>query len=416
MADPFILGWEEWLGLPELGLGALKAKVDTGAKTSSLHAFRVEPVGTAAKPRVRFSVHPVPGRDDIAVDCLADVIDRREVTSSNGEREVRYVIATTVAMGSRTWPIEVTLANRETMAYRMLLGRQAIGDDMFVDPAASFRQPRLSYKIYGGAVRVEEAAAPTSLALALLTRQPENLTNRRLMHAATRRGHTVTPVDRTRLSLYIDTRDPGIFLDGHPMPRPDAVIVRAGRTLNSFSLAIVRQMQALGAYAINPADALARAGDPLALRQTLAMHGCAVPDAAVSHADLLKAAASDSHVLADGLGHLTDGPLLRFAVIGGRALAAIEREAVTLLESEPEWRQTDATGAAYEAARGLAEQAARALDLGLVAVDVVGTRAGPMVVDVTANLSVAQMERLSGAALIEAVIVHVEQVVRSRRG
>ena len=148
----------------------------------------------------------------------------------------------------------------------------------------------------------------------------------------------------------------------------------------------------------------------------VAMHGCAVPDAAVSHADLLKAAASDSHVLADGLGHLTDGPLLRFAVIGGRALAAIERKAVTLLESEPEWRQTDATGAAYEAARGLAEQAARALDLGLVAVDVVGTRAGPMVVDVTANLSVAQMERLSGAALIEAVIVHVEQVVRSRRG
>jgi ribosomal protein S6--L-glutamate ligase len=414
VAEKFLLGWEEWLALPDLGLAAIKAKIDTGARTSALHAFSVEPFGPAANSKVRFAVHPVPGRDDIAVECIADVIDRREVTSSNGEREMRFVIRTRIAMGGREWPIEVTLANRETMAYRMLLGRQAILDDMFVDPASSFLQPRLSYRVYGGATRLREAAEQRPLALALLTRRPENATNRRIARAAERRGHIVTTIDRTRLSLYIDAREPAIFLDGRPIARPDAAIVRAGRTLNAFSLAIVRQMQALGAYAISSADALARAGEPLALRQTLAMGGVAVPDVAVSHADLMRGNAADSHVLADSLGLLAAGPLLRFAVVGGRALAAIERDPVSALEDSPEWRATDAAAAAVEAPRVLAERAAATLGLGLAAVDVVRTRQGPLVVDVTANMSITLFERLTGAALVEAMIVHIEQEVRGR--
>ena len=153
VAAPFILGWEEWVALPELGLPAIKAKVDTGARTSALHAFFVEPYGTSRAPRVRFGVHPMPRQADVEIICTAALVDRREVRSSNGEREERYVISTPIRIGDREWPIEVTLTNRHTMSYRMLLGRQAIAEDVLVDPGASFRQPRLRYKLYQGKTR-----------------------------------------------------------------------------------------------------------------------------------------------------------------------------------------------------------------------------------------------------------------------
>ncbi|NJO35966.1 MAG: ATP-dependent zinc protease, partial [Rhodospirillales bacterium] len=219
MADRFILGWEEWLSLPDLGLPAIKAKVDTGARTSALHAFTIEPFGSPSKPMVRFGVHPIPGRDDVEIYCTAEVLDRREVTSSNGEREQRYVISSRVQMGERVWPIEVTLANRDSMAYRMLLGRQAIKDDMFVDPTSSFRQPRLGYRVYGRPARTAEGRQ--ALRIALITRQPESASNRRLARAAEQRGHTLISVDRTRVSLFVDTAQPAILVDGHPLADVD---------------------------------------------------------------------------------------------------------------------------------------------------------------------------------------------------
>ena len=147
-AAPLVLGWEEWIALPELGLPAIKAKVDTGARTSALHAVFVEPFGSARKPMVRFGVHPVPRRADVEITCIAPLVGKREVRSSNGEREERYVITTSIAIGQRTWPIEITLTNRHMMTYRMLLGRQALCAGILVDPAASFRQPKLGYKLY----------------------------------------------------------------------------------------------------------------------------------------------------------------------------------------------------------------------------------------------------------------------------
>jgi ribosomal protein S6--L-glutamate ligase len=153
LSVPFILGWEEWIALPELGLPAIKAKVDTGARTSALHADFVEPFGPARARKVRFGVHPVPRRDDLRIECTARLVDRREIRSSNGEREQRYVIETPIRIGGREWPIEVTLANRNMMTYRMLLGRQAIARGVLVDPSSSFLQPKLRYKVYEPARR-----------------------------------------------------------------------------------------------------------------------------------------------------------------------------------------------------------------------------------------------------------------------
>jgi ribosomal protein S6--L-glutamate ligase len=139
------LGWQEWISLPRLGLGAIKAKIDTGARTSALHAFDLEP---AAEGRIAFKVHPIPRRADIVVQCEARLVDSREITSSNGERERRVVIETEIEIAGRRWPIEVTLTNRALMRTRMLLGRQALAEHALVDPAAAVLQPRLSYKVY----------------------------------------------------------------------------------------------------------------------------------------------------------------------------------------------------------------------------------------------------------------------------
>lgn len=148
MTAPFILGFEEWLALPDLGLPAIKAKIDTGARTSALHAHDIEEVADGDTPRVRFKVSPMRRRSEIEVSCIGDLIDRRLVISSNGESEWRYVITTRVAIGGHAWPIEVTLTDRSSMTYRMLLGRRAIQPGMLIDATASFHQPRLSYSAY----------------------------------------------------------------------------------------------------------------------------------------------------------------------------------------------------------------------------------------------------------------------------
>jgi len=110
-----IVGWQEWVSLPELGLPALKAKFDTGAKTSALHTSFIEAFGSPAHRKVRFWVQPWRNAADLKVAAVADVIDQREIVSSNGVREMRYVISTLLCIAGRQWPIEVTLTDRACM-------------------------------------------------------------------------------------------------------------------------------------------------------------------------------------------------------------------------------------------------------------------------------------------------------------
>lgn len=132
------LGWREWVTLPQLGIPQIKAKVDTGARTSALHAFSVRVFQEGDKERVEFMLHPIQKDNETVVTCVADILDRRTVTDSGGHKEERFVISTELAIGKYSWPIEVTLTARDDMLFRMLIGRTAIKNIAQVDPARSY--------------------------------------------------------------------------------------------------------------------------------------------------------------------------------------------------------------------------------------------------------------------------------------
>ena len=136
--DLLTLGWREWVALPELGIPMIKAKADTGARTSALHAFELRPFFENHRRRVEFKIHPYQRNTDQVIVCIADVIDERMVTDSGGHKEKRWVIRTPLSIGAYVWPVEVTLTARDDMLFRMLLGRTAIKGRARVDPAKSY--------------------------------------------------------------------------------------------------------------------------------------------------------------------------------------------------------------------------------------------------------------------------------------
>lgn len=131
-------GWREWVALPQLGINGIKAKLDTGARTSSLHAFRLQPFKERGRHKIAFAMHPIQENYDYIKECVADIQDYRWVCDSGGHEEQRYVIITQLKMAEYYWPIEVTLSNRDNMLFRMLIGRTAMKDKLIINPSDSF--------------------------------------------------------------------------------------------------------------------------------------------------------------------------------------------------------------------------------------------------------------------------------------
>jgi hypothetical protein len=149
-----VIGWREWLVLPELGIKAIKAKIDTGARTSALHAFYIERFRSHSIEKVRFGIHPLQKKTDPALHCETVLLDQRSVTDSGGHTEQRYVIETPVIAGDMTYPIQITLTNRDTMRFRMLMGRTALEDRFLVDVAQSY--------LFGKRSQIKERTIHTS--------------------------------------------------------------------------------------------------------------------------------------------------------------------------------------------------------------------------------------------------------------
>ena len=447
----FVLGWEEWASLDELGLPALKLKVDTGAKTSALHAFAIEPFGEGHR-RVRFGVHPVPGRDDIEVYCTGNVADRRQFTSSNGETEWRYVIATQAHIGRRRWPIEISLTNRQAMSYRMLLGRQAIQADMVVNPSLSCQQGTLDYALYDSVPM--RPVARRNLRIALLTREPESYSSLRLKEAAETRGHGVDVIDTARCYLSIHSTAPAIHHDGKPLPFYDAVIPRIGSSITRHGMAVVRQFEIIGSYCLNRAQSIGISRDKLLAHQTLAQHRIPMPLTAFAHSSkdseklielvggpplVIKLLAStqgrgvvlaqteaaaeslisafrvlDADFLVQDFVEESAGTDIRCLVVGDKVVATMRRRAVA-----GDFRANLHMGGHAEPVkltreeRSVAVKAVLAMGLQVAGVDLLQADDGIKVLEVNSSPGLEGIEGLSGRDVAGVIIDHLEEHVRT---
>jgi hypothetical protein len=141
MKNKILIGSIENFDLPDLGIYEIEVRVDTGAKTSSLHVDNLSYFSTLGKDWVKFDIHPNVHNVDEVVACKSPLLDQRKIKSSNGESEERYVIQTRVRLGPESWPIEISLTDRSDMNYLMLFGREGMGARVLVDPSATFILP-----------------------------------------------------------------------------------------------------------------------------------------------------------------------------------------------------------------------------------------------------------------------------------
>ena len=445
------LGWEEWISLPDLGLPAMRAKVDTGARTSSLHATDIEPFGTKDRPRVRFTVHPIPGNDDLLIPCSAAIKDRREVTSSNGESEMRYVIESTLSVGGQSWPIELTLTDRRGMALHMLLGRQALGDNVAVMPADRFCQPELDYSVYSSS-HIRKTAPNRALRIAVLSRE-DNYSTRRLVEEGEARGHTVEVIDTTRCYMSINALAPEIHYDGKRLPRYDAVVPRIGASITQYGTALLRQFETLGTYCINGSAGISASRDKLHAHQVLAGHKIGMPATAFAASPkdtknlidivggapmivkLLESTQGKGVVLAEtrkaaesvitafrGLRanflvqHFVKeaaGEDIRCMVIGNKVVGAIKRTG-----AEGDFRSNLHLGGSAtkvrisKEERDTAVRAARAFGLNMAGVDMLRSETGPKVLEVNSSPGFEGIEKATDKNLVATLYDQIEHRVR----
>jgi ribosomal protein S6--L-glutamate ligase len=141
-----IIGWEEWAALPELGIPALKIKADTGARTSAIHAVNIRKVRRKDGDYVKFVLHPFIKNETIYRECCLPIIGQRYITSSDGDKELRYVVKTKLVIKKHHFQIELTLTNRESMRLPMLLGREALAKFAVVDAGKAYRLGKMSVK------------------------------------------------------------------------------------------------------------------------------------------------------------------------------------------------------------------------------------------------------------------------------
>jgi ribosomal protein S6--L-glutamate ligase len=448
--DKNTLGWQEWVALPNIGLSALLAKTDTGAATSALHAFNIQPFGSDSNPKVRFGINPINENKSFAIYCSANVTDMREITSSNGISEIRYVIKTSIKIGdSDLKDIEVTLTNRENMKYRMILGRSAL-EGFNINAQESFIQKQLSYDLYKNFKK--QSVAKRSLRIGILSVEPNNYSNQKIIESAEKHDHVCEIINTKRCYLNLKSHKPEVHYNGKELPFFDAIIPRIGSSLTFYGAAVVRQFEAMGTFCLNSSVAIGLSRDKLAAHQTLIKHEIPMPSTAFANSPhdtenlislvdgvplilkLLESAQGKGVLLAESKKAASGiisafqrlqapfilqefeaesgGSDLRCLVIGNKVVAGMIRSA-----GEGDFRSNlHAGGIASKANISKEEKlisikATKALGLGMAGVDILRTSDGPKVIEVNSSPGLKGIGAVSKLNLGEIIISHLEKNV-----
>lgn len=446
-----LIGREEWIALPEIGLPAVKVRVDSGAKTSALHAFNIQTFEKSGKPWVRFDIHPIQNNRRILRTCEAPMVDKRMVTSSNGSSEERYVIGTTVKLGEHSWSTEITLTNREAMGYRMLLGRETMRGRLLVDPDLSFCIQEIADS---DAKALYEITKPikSNLRIAVLATNPALYSNQRLMEAGEARGHEMVFLNARSCYMNINTSQPEIHYEGKQIDRVDAVIPRLRPSMTFYGCAVLRQFQSMGAFCMNDAVSINRSRDKLRALQLMANKGIDMPvtgfasspqntrdlikmvgDAplvvkllegtqgmGVVLAETNKAAESvinafkslKANILVQEFVKEANSTDLRCFVIDDQVVGGMKRVA-----AEGEFRANLHLGGRAEAVeltpeeRETAIKASQAIGLKVAGVDILRSSSGPKVIEVNSSPGLQGIEEIVGQDLAGEIIESIERHV-----
>lgn len=452
-----IIGKEEWCALPDLGLPAIKARIDSGARTSALHAFNMVVEKEGRHEYVSFDIHPIQKNRKITQHCRAKVMDRRLVRSSSGQSEKRIVIQTPLTLGSQTWGIEVTLTNRDEMGYRMLLGRQAMRGRVLVDPGQSFLTAKIGEEDARSLYRPTRSSK-RSLRICILASNPHLYSHRRLMEAGEQRGHDMQFINVKYTYMNIDAKRPVVhYRGGEVLDHVDALIPRLRPSVTFYGCAVTRQFQSMGAYCLNDAVAISRSRDKLRTLQILANKGIDMPitgfasspqdtrdlikmvggaplvikllegtqGRGVVLAETSKAAESvinafkslNANILVQEFIKEAHGSDIRCFVIDGKVVGAMQRTS-----QEGDFRANLHLGGTASAVRitpaerKMAVAAARAVGLPVAGVDLIRSATGPKILEVNSSPGLEGIEQVTGKDIAGLMIESIERHVEEKKG
>ncbi len=445
-----VVGCEEWCGLPELSIPSIKARVDSGAQTSSLHAVNIIPFDKENQTWVRFEVHPIQNDGKTTIHCEAPVITQRRVKSSSGIGEIRYVIPSMLELGKSTWPIELTLTNRDSMGYRMLLGREAMSGKILVDPEVSFQMGQLSSEVLKEQYK-EHIKEPTGLRIGLLATDADLYSNKRIMEAGEERGHFMEFLNIKDCYIKLDGTNPEMhYRGGRILSNFDVIIPRIRPNITFYGCALTRHFEAMGVYTQNSASAIAQSRDKLFSLQLLINSGLPIPTTGFANspldtddlikmvggaplivklmegmkgsgvvlAETKKAAESlisafkklNANILVQQFIKEANGEDIRCMVINGKVVESVLRKAPpgefhAHLNNAGKIKTVKLT----KEERRIARLAAKTMNLKVAGVDLIRSAKGPLLLEVNSSPGLETLEQVSEKNIAQLMIEGIER-------
>lgn len=453
MEDLKIIGSEEWCFFEGLGIPAIKARVDSGAKTSSIQATNLKVYSKGNQEWVKFDVNPLQENRSIIIECEARLVDRRMVKSSSGISEERLVVKAPVTLGDDTFEIELTLANRDTMEFRMLLGREAINGRYIVNSALEYERQAFSEADINekySSFRKEK----TGLKIALLASNPNLYSNKRIMEAAEARGHEIKFLNVELAYMKLDANSPEIrYRGGTILKGFDAVIPRIKPSVTFYGCALIRQFDNLGAYCQNSSEAITQSRDKLFASQLFSKNDIHIPitgfakspmdtkdlikmvngapliikllestqGKGVVLAETSKAAESvinafksvNTNILVQEFIKEANGQDIRCFVVNGKVVASMQRQA-----QKGEFRANIHQGGTASIIKitseekKLALKAAKVLNLAVAGVDIIRSNKGPLLLEVNSSPGLEGIENATGKDIANEIIVAIEKKLK----
>ncbi len=445
-----ILGSEEWCSFPELGIPTIKARVDSGAKTSALHAINIAPFIRNDSNWVKFDINPIQNNLKTIIHCEAPLVDKRIVKSSSGFREQRYVIQTNLEIGNSIWPIEMTLTNRDSMGFRMLLGREAMSGRVLVDPEQQYLLGQPTTDNLKEFYKNSEKAS-SGLRIGLLASNPELYSNKRIMEAGEMRGHEMHFLNIKECYMKLDAKKPEIhYRGGIILDQFDAIIPRIRPSITFYGCALTRQFEALKVFCLNSSTAITQSRDKLYSLQLLLHSGIDIPTTGFANspldtndlikmvggpplivkllegtqgkgvvlAETKKAAESvinafkslNANILVQEFIKEANGKDIRCFVIDGKVVASIQREAMP-----GEFRANIHLGGTASIIKATSEEkriaikAAKAMDLKVAGVDIIRSSKGPLLLEVNSSPGLEGIEGATNKDIAGEMIRAIEK-------